>query len=725
MLLTEYILISLATVTLTHAIPWHVQCPDMCVCEVKPWFTPRSVYRKAPTVDCNDFLMSKVPGGLPEGTQTLLLQSNRIAKMEAGELQHLVNLTELDLSQNSFSQMEDVSLTNMSNLLVLHLEENQLMELSERCFSALTNLQELYLNHNQLSAIPDGAFFGLDNLLRLHLNSNKLRAIDRRWFEALPSLEILMIGENAVDQLNTMNFKPLVNLRSLVLSGMRLREISDYALEGLENLESISFYDNSLSKVPKVALQKVPGLKFLDLNKNSIERIQQSDFTDMLHLKELGISHMGELVSIDKFALDNLPELTRLEVTNNPKFSYIHPDAFRLIPQMETLMLNNNALSALYKKTVESLSKLQEISIHSNPIRCDCVIRWVNSNENRIRFIEPQSTLCVEPPELKRTNLREVPFREMTDRCLPLISPEAFPEHLSVETEESLSLHCRAFAEPDPEIYWVTPSGNKLGGHAASGRYRVHPEGTLEIVNASSDVAGLYTCVAHNLVGADSKNVAIEVSGFYPENQDSAEQQLSLQEVDSHHVLVSWLVAPNVISSNITWSRTLDNNNSSSDMDLSARVPAGVHAYNLTRLQAMAEYVICVRVSRVGGLRAETSCVKCTTREDSRRAAVAGGVRPSLLIALITLCALFATASVLWALRGLKEEMEVKKKGARGRTSVSAAMQRSVSVSLSRVHHPLVKRWEAESSGQGETIAVDLPSTPLGPLQLTSCCDNN
>ncbi|XP_067863965.1 leucine-rich repeat neuronal protein 1-like [Heptranchias perlo] len=712
MLLKVYMFISLTAVTLTQAIPWRVKCPDVCVCEIKPWFTPRSMYREAPTVDCNDYFMTKVPANLPEGTQTLLLQSNRIDKIEPEELHHLVNLTELDLSQNSFSRIEDFNLKNMSNLLVLHLEENQLTELSGNCFSALTNLQELYLNHNQLSTISARAFFGLENLLRLHLNSNNLRTIKSEWFETIPSLEILMIGENAVDSIQNMNFKPLVNLRSLVLSGMSLKGISDYALEGLENLESISFYDNKLPKVPKVALQKVPDLKFLDLNKNPIQRLQQSDFTDMLHLKELGINNMEELISIDKFALDNLPELTKLEVTNNPKLSYIHPSAFRLIPQMETLMLNNNALSALYKKTIESLSKLQEISIHSNPIRCDCVIRWVNTNENRIRFIEPQSTFCVDPPEFKRRNLRDVPFREMTDRCLPLISSEVFPSHLNTEIQESLSLHCRAFAEPDPEIYWVTPSGDKLLAYTASDKYRVHPEGTLEILNITINEAGLYTCVAHNLVGADMKSVTIEVDGFYPENKENI--KLYIQETEAHHILLSWIITSNIISSNISWSRTASN--SSLNSAFTARIPAGIHKYNLTRLEPFAEYVICVHVSYVH-LRTEISCIRIRTKE-TNLATGTSEIRPHFLIAL-TACALFVAISVL-SLRGF---MSTRQKVDMEHSPLAMCMQKNLSISLHGIYPPFVKHWEAESNSD-KTIAVEVQSTPLGPSH-ANCCETN
>lgn len=81
-------------------------------------------------------------------------------------------------------------------------------------------------------------------------------------------------------------------------------------------------------------LSRVQNLKFLDLNKNPIQRIQKGDFRDMMHLKELAKSSMPGLVSIDSLALDNLPELTKLEATNNPRLSFIHPRSFYWLPSL-------------------------------------------------------------------------------------------------------------------------------------------------------------------------------------------------------------------------------------------------------------------------------------------------------------------------------------------------------------------------------------------------------
>ncbi|NXX50492.1 LRRN2 protein, partial [Tricholaema leucomelas] len=671
-------------------VPWKVKCPPQCVCQIRPWYTPRSVYREAATVDCNDLFISTVPEDLPEGTQTLLLQSNNIARLEQSELDYLRNLSELDLSQNSFSDVWDLGLKNMPQLLSLHLEENQLSELPDTSFPGLGNLQELYLNHNQLRRIAPGAFCGLGSLLRLHLNSNLLRAVDSRWFQMLPSLEILMIGGNRVDAILDMNFRPLSNLRSLVLAGMNLREISDYALEGLRSLESLSFYDNKLVDVPKQALQQVPGLKFLDLNKNPLQRVKQSDFTNMLHLKELGLNNMEELVAIDQFALINLPELTKLDVTNNPKLSFIHPNAFHRLPRLETLMLNNNALSALHKQTVEALPKLQEISIHGNPIRCDCVIRWVNSTQRRIRFIEPQSTLCAEPPDLQRRHIRDVPFREMTDRCLPLISPKSFPSRLEAADGDNISLHCRALAEPEPEIYWVTPAGAKLLPYAEEGGCKVHPEGTLEIRGISAREAGLYTCVAHNLLGADTKSVSVRVNHSFPLAEDSLE--LVVVDVQAYHILVAWKPHLNTVSSNLTWSSFL----LGSDLEAPnvARIPTGTHTYNISRLQQDTEYWACLHVAFVD-LQAKVACVNTRTKEAAHRYWLLES-RQSLLT-LLALCLLLLAASLV-ARYGVRAEPRRELLG--GGTTLRV------------VYPPFSQPWAGGQRG-GQLLAVEVQAAPL------------
>ncbi|KAM8751520.1 leucine-rich repeat neuronal protein 3 [Acanthopagrus schlegelii] len=584
-------------------------CPALCRCEIRPWFSPSSIYTEAATVDCNDLGLSALPERLPSETQVLLLQTNNIVNVDK-TLDYLANITEIDLSQNNISSVSDVCLGSLPRLLSLHMEENWIQELSDSCLASLPNLQEFYVNHNLIFSISPAAFQGLSRLMRLHLNSNRLTSINSQWFQHLPSLEILMLGENPILELSDMNFKPLANLRSLVLAKINLTEIPDNALIGLENLESISFFDNLLNRVPRAALMRVQNLKFLDLNKNPIERIQRGDFMDMMHLKELGINSMPELISIDSFSLNNLPELTKIEATNNPRLSYIHPRAFHKLPRLETLMLNSNALSALHSSTVDSLPNLREVSLHSNPIRCDCVIRWINMNRTAIRFMEPDSLFCVEPPEYQGQHVRQVHFREMTEICLPLISPGSLPDRAEVVKGGSVSLHCRAFGEPEPEIYWVTPSGDRVLPGSVSDKYYMHPEGTFDIYDASEQEAGSYTCIAHNLVGADLKSVLVAVDGYI--SQPSKQPlHVYITSVQTHSVMVSWESTGGLVSQ-LNWSILSDGRRLL--MPFRARLPADVKEYRIKQLKPSTRYQVCVEVTAAqpGYSR---DCVNVTTKE--------------------------------------------------------------------------------------------------------------
>ncbi|XP_077151169.1 leucine-rich repeat neuronal protein 2 [Ranitomeya variabilis] len=666
------------------AVPWKVQCPSQCVCQIRPWYTPRSAYREANTVDCNDLFDTAVPNSLPAGTHTLLLQSNNIARLEQEELGYLENLTELDLSQNSFSHIRDFNARHLPKLVSLHLEENQLENLPDHSFSGLESLEELYLNHNQLNYISPQAFSGLQRLLRLHLNSNLLSRLNNQWFKEMPSLEVLMVGGNKVSSILDLNFKALSNLRSLVLAGMALKDISDFALEGLLNLESLSLYDNRLIRVPKGALQRVPSLKFLDLNKNPLSRIQQKDFENMDQLKELGLNSMEELVSIDELALVNLPELTKLEVTNNPKLSFIHPRAFQKLPRMETLMLNNNALSSLHRETVESLPNLQEIAMHGNPLRCDCVIRWVNATASHVRFMEPQSTLCAEPPELRRTQLRLVPFREMSDRCLPLIPVPSFSPRVRASSGQSITLHCRALAEPEPQIYWVTPSGERLGVSADWGGYKVQEEGTLEIQVVSSAHAGVYTCVAQNLVGADYKSVHLMVNQLYPARDDPV--QLHVGEVGERHLLLSWVPPLNALGCSLRWSCLTPGASVER-----ARLPVGLNSYNVTRLLPGEECRVCLRVSILGG-RVRTACASARTRETG----TGYKHRGQKALTALAFCSLLVVIGLLARYRP------------GGRSDPSSPWSLSGRV----IHPPVIYQWN-QNKKEDLLSGINVPATPL------------
>ncbi|XP_040180299.1 leucine-rich repeat neuronal protein 1-like [Rana temporaria] len=669
-------------------------CPPQCICETRPWFTPQSVYHEAKTVDCNDLLLTHIPENLSIDTQVLLLQSNKISRM-GWELQDLVNLTELDLSQNHFQSIEELSISNLSHLITLYLEENQLTELPDYCLKDLESLEELYINHNQINFIGPRAFAGLGKLLRLHLNANRLRVIDSRWFEDLPNLEILMIGENPVSALQNFNFQPLGKLHSLVLAGMELDHVPENAFYGLDYLESLSFFDNRLASVPKEALKPLKLLKFLDLNKNPISRVQAGDFGDMPHLEELSLNSMEDLERIESEAFQDLPELIKLEICNNPRLTYLDPSAFvSNVGALKTLLLSNNRLALIPLKVFQMLPGLTEISLYSNPLRCDCQNNWKGLSS--LRLIEAQATLCTSPPLVSGHPFQEIQGQAWLNRCPPLIDTHSFPSRLHLSKHQLVTLTCQASGHPKPEIYWITPHGERISG--GNGRVRIQGEGSLEILDATEEDSGSYMCQMWNSDGTDSKSVVLFINGT--QEQEVTSLSIITKKVHSSFVVVEWKMlggpvnAPSVLVP-VQWtSATMRIHNP--HISYTAKVPLEIQEYNLTHLQPATKYEVCLTVSSISRP-SQQSCLNVTTKDASFSMAVMG--RPVSIAFSAALGSLIAGLCMAAVIVYAGHHLRHKSCG----HSLKKYMQRASFIPLNEFYPPLISLWEGEAEKEKES----------------------
>ncbi|KAJ4922931.1 hypothetical protein JOQ06_022599 [Pogonophryne albipinna] len=690
-----------------------VLCPLQCVCETRPWYTPQSVYHQAKTVDCNELHLHRVPANVSADTQVMLLQSNNISTITT-ELQSLYNLTELDLSQNHFTQVSSMGLSTLGRLVTLYLEENRIQELDDFSLRNLSSLEELYINHNHISSIGPKAFAGLSNLLRLHLNSNRLVAIDSRWFESLPSLEILMIGENPILGLEEKNFLPLSRLHSLVLAGMGLASIPSAAFLGLDYLESLSFYDNKLRSVPRDALSVLPNLKFLDLNRNPISRVQQGDFQNLLHLEELSLNNMDELLIVERAAFQNIPEIAKLEICSNPKLSYIDPQAFSALSSLRTLLLHNNQLSLLSSSLLSSLPSLEELSLHTNPLRCDCLSSWEThlGNQSHLKLLDPPLTLCSSPPHL-------------------------------LGGGQPITLECWADADPPPQFYWVSSEAVAAPIISEEGRglsrkkkkkHRMSEPGALVIEHAELSDAGVYTCVAWNMDGADTKSVSVSVdsqggswSGGDPSREASwlgnssgasASLVVLAKVVHAQSVVLEWKLFPSRGASSVGQSQQdlpltrwtsatvhIDN----PQISYTAKVPVDVQEYNLTHLLPATEYHVCLTVyssplfpssssSPSSSSPVHTSCLNVTTKEAGFSVELVASRRSSVALAAV-MGSMFALS--IMALLVFYMGRRVQQHKSCGH-SLKKYMQHATSIPLNELYPPLITLWESEAEKDKE-----------------------
>lgn len=145
------------------------------------------------------------------------------------------------------------------------------------------------------------------------------------------------------------------------------------------------------------------------------------------------------------------------------------------LPALRSLLLHSNQLGLLSGEVLSSLPSLEEVSLHSNPLRCDCLSSWGPhlGNQSSLRLLESPLTLCSTPPHLTGRELQEVVAAAWggggdggggANSCLPHISPGSFPTAVNVSAGQPITLECWADADPAPQFYWVTPSGDKVGG---------------------------------------------------------------------------------------------------------------------------------------------------------------------------------------------------------------------------------------------------------------------
>lgn len=143
------------------------------------------------------------------------------------------------------------------------------------------------------------------------------------------------------------------------------------------------------------------------------------------------------------------------------------------LSSLRTLLLHSNQLSLLSGDIISSLPSLEELSLHSNPLRCDCLTSWGPhlGNQSHLKVLESTITLCASPPHLIGRALQEVVAvgwgaadgGDGSYSCLPHISPHAFPSSLNVSAGQPITLECWADADPVPQFYWLTPTGDKVG----------------------------------------------------------------------------------------------------------------------------------------------------------------------------------------------------------------------------------------------------------------------
>ncbi|XP_050297126.1 leucine-rich repeat-containing protein 24-like [Anthonomus grandis grandis] len=306
-----------------------------------------------------------------------------------------------------------------------------------------------------------------------------------------PETQVLDFSDNNLGKLVKELFfkKQLVNLQRLYLSQCRIKTIHRDTFKGLTNLVELDLTGNFLGSVPTLAFPNCPSLMKLTLSLNPIRDI-----------KRLAFNHLSYL---------NTLELSGCEIAE------IQEGAFQGLHSLEWLYLPSNRLRNIEGPHTIPKS-LKGIKLQGNPWVCDCHIQPLHDWLNTFSAILVNDPQCVEPPRLRKTNVRHVRREELA--CLPEVQPTTL--YLELMEGKNVSLQCHIHAVPEATVTWSF-DGQLLqnNSNVAPGMHLIYwlEEGAenkkseLFIYNANAVDNGTYICHAENLAGATQSNFTIRI----------------------------------------------------------------------------------------------------------------------------------------------------------------------------------------------------------------------
>ncbi|XP_064476146.1 leucine-rich repeat neuronal protein 1-like [Ornithodoros turicata] len=594
---------------------WDVQCPLVCRCDRIPSPNLGLMLR---TVNCSGRDLRTIPMGIPLDAESLLLNSNELIDLH-NQIPSLRNLVELDLSRNHIKQLgRGIIFHNITRLRYLDLSRNEFKTLFNGVFRGVIRLETLLMNGVQIKFIEEHVFDSMHHLRVLAVDHNHLPSIYPEWFQDLISLESLSLSHNQISYVYPRVFVLLYRLRHLSLSHNRIRGVSDQAFGGLENLSSLHLDSNHLIRVPAIALQKLKNLRSLQMGNNLFTGFRSGNFA-RLQVVQLTLDHSPELTVVERGAFKDLPRLQVLRLHDNPRLQYVDAATFINVPSLRQLYLHNNNISALSEAFATNMPNPLQLTLHGNPLLCDCNTRWIVEavsalSNTSVQFVQPDDLTCHKPALLEGRPLRNVSLDELPLECAPCLIG-AVNSTVQRQIGDAQVFQCYALGVPPPKIHWILPSGSVLNESSNNVHVQFRNSGSLTIFHLKPVDVGPYTCIAENPYGEVTKIVDLIV-----ENIDI---QIFPQGVLSTSVTVVWngTARNNFPQYEIQYRLDEDSDAKISSKSQPPRfesvtVSRYYRSYTINNLLPESRYVFCIAVrDEEGGSHVQISCTRVRTRD--------------------------------------------------------------------------------------------------------------
>lgn len=251
-------------------------------------------------------------------------------------------LTVLDISNNRLDQLEHAELENLVSLVSIKMSNNKLKHLP-LYFGQYKYLRSLNVSSNYLEVFPD-FLCDLKSLVDLDISFNSISALPK--IGQLTTLERLWATNNNLSGEFANNFKELANLKEIDLRFNSITSIDVFS--ELPRLEQLMVGHNAISKFEG----SFPKIRILHLDHNPVTRF---DFTSpVTSLTSLNIAS-AKIAQLDDSMFEKMPSLMKLNMDKNHFVNLSHE--IGRLKRLEYLSIAKNPLSSL----PVSIGQLQEL----------------------------------------------------------------------------------------------------------------------------------------------------------------------------------------------------------------------------------------------------------------------------------------------------------------------------------------------------------------------------
>ena len=380
---------------------------------------PCSIDSTSKTADCHSQNLTMVPDCVPPTVKYLQLTRNNFVQLYRREFAKFKDLRKLDLTANKMAYLNDGCFQGLLQLTDLILWQNEITIIKSSSFVYLSNLQFFALSFNEIRNLSDFTFINNPKLLSLHLAMNKITHIGEHAFTGLSMLRYLFLSDNQLyfkDSLPKKVFSPLVSLTVLQLSRTcpshpnnctyfdqqiselsSLRQLCSGGLDnkvlgrGFELLKHLE--DVYLGNDP---YDYEPGCEMTKINSNTFESLR--------HTPLVTLSLTSCLTSnIQPYTFAHLNSLRTLQLRDNPLCDYYRVLKGMTFTSIKSLDLADTCKTRWFRLTSEAVENLSETQLEH--------LDWSNSNAVSINEEYPLDFWQSLPKSLKHLYLQNNKLR--------------------------------------------------------------------------------------------------------------------------------------------------------------------------------------------------------------------------------------------------------------------------------------------------------------------------